>query len=154
MNSLSVTQFLPGYRRAIRLLLSNADTRTNMSNDSRKTVEELLGPMLKKRLFVAISRAATSASAIKPFVAEHLAYMNALEEEWAPLGVRAVHRGGRPRRRRSDDPVDEHNRRGAAGHGRGAAHQARAAHLRAQKMGAARGPDRYLPVRLGQPVFA
>jgi hypothetical protein len=54
-----------------------------MSNDSRKTVEELLGPMLKKRLFVAISRAATSASAIKPFVAEHLAYMNALEAEGA-----------------------------------------------------------------------
>ena len=57
-----------------------------MSNDTRKTVAELLAPMLKKTLFVAINRVAAPASAIEPFVAEHLAYMNALEAEgrlWA-----------------------------------------------------------------------
>jgi uncharacterized protein YciI len=57
-----------------------------MSNDSRKAVEELLAPMLKKTLYVAINRVATPASAVEPFVAEHLAYMNALEAEgrlWA-----------------------------------------------------------------------
>jgi hypothetical protein len=46
-----------------------------MSNDNRKTVVELLAPMLKKTLFVAINRVAAPASAIEPFVAEHLAYM-------------------------------------------------------------------------------
>jgi len=57
-----------------------------MSNDSREAVEELLAPMLKKTLFVAINRVAAPASAIEPVVAEHLAYMNALEAEgrlWA-----------------------------------------------------------------------
>jgi hypothetical protein len=49
-----------------------------MSNDTRKTVAELLVPMLKKTLFVAINRVAAPASAIEPFVGEHLAYMNAL----------------------------------------------------------------------------
>jgi uncharacterized protein len=65
---------------------SNADRRTNMSNEIKKAVAELLAPMLKKTLFVAINRVAAPASAIEPFVAEHLAYMNALEAEgklWA-----------------------------------------------------------------------
>jgi uncharacterized protein YciI len=49
-------------------------------------VAELLAPMLKKTLFVAISRVAASADEIKPFVADHLAYMNGLEADgrlWA-----------------------------------------------------------------------
>lgn len=50
-----------------------------MSNNTSKAVAELFAPMLKKTLFVAISRVAAPASAIEPFVAEHLAYMNALE---------------------------------------------------------------------------
>lgn len=50
-----------------------------MSNNTSKAAAELLAPMLKKTLFVAISRVAAPASAIEPFVAEHLAYMNALE---------------------------------------------------------------------------
>jgi uncharacterized protein len=50
-----------------------------MSKDTRKAAAELLAPMLKKTLFVAINRVAAPASAIEPFVAEHLAYMNALE---------------------------------------------------------------------------
>jgi uncharacterized protein YciI len=57
-----------------------------MPNDTRKAVAELLAPMLKKTLFVAINHVAAPASAIEPFVAEHLAYMNALEAEgrlWA-----------------------------------------------------------------------
>ncbi|MGD0109506.1 MAG: YciI family protein [Rhodopila sp.] len=43
----------------------------------------LLAPMLKKTLFVAISRAVASAEAIRPFIADHLRYMNALEERGA-----------------------------------------------------------------------
>jgi uncharacterized protein len=57
-----------------------------MPNDSRKAVDQLLASMLKKTLFVAISRVAAPASAVEPFVAEHLAYMNSLEAEgrlWA-----------------------------------------------------------------------
>jgi uncharacterized protein len=49
-------------------------------------VAELLAPMLKRTLFVAISRVAASADEIKPFVADHLAYMNGLEADgrlWA-----------------------------------------------------------------------
>jgi hypothetical protein len=40
-----------------------------MSNNASKAVAELLAPMLKKTLFVAISRVAAPASAIEPFVA-------------------------------------------------------------------------------------
>jgi hypothetical protein len=57
-----------------------------MSNNTRKTAAELLAPMLKKTLFVAINRVAAPASEIEPFVTEHLAYMNALEADgrlWA-----------------------------------------------------------------------
>jgi uncharacterized protein YciI len=57
-----------------------------MSNDNKKAVEQLLAPMLKKTLFVAINHVAAPAGAIEPFVAEHLAYMNSLEAEgrlWA-----------------------------------------------------------------------
>jgi uncharacterized protein YciI len=42
--------------------------------------------MLKKTLFVAISRVAAPANEIEPFVTEHLAYMNSLEADgrlWA-----------------------------------------------------------------------
>jgi uncharacterized protein len=58
----------------------------NMFKDSMNAVEELLSPMLKKTQFVAINRVAAPASAIAPFVAEHLTYMNGLEAEgclWA-----------------------------------------------------------------------
>jgi uncharacterized protein YciI len=57
-----------------------------LSNDTKKAIAELLAPMVKKMLFVAISRVAAPASAIEPFVADHLAYMNGLEAEgrlWA-----------------------------------------------------------------------
>jgi uncharacterized protein len=50
-----------------------------MPNNTNKAVAELLAPMLKNTLFVAINRVAAAASAIEPFVAEHLAYMNSLE---------------------------------------------------------------------------
>ena len=66
--------------------LRDPERKTSMSNDINQTVDKLLAPMLKKTLFVAISRVAAPASAIEPFVAEHLAYMNALEAEgrlWA-----------------------------------------------------------------------
>jgi len=54
-----------------------------MSNDINQTVEQLLASMLKKTLFVAINRVVAPASTIEPFVAEYLAYMNALEAEGA-----------------------------------------------------------------------
>jgi uncharacterized protein len=57
-----------------------------MSDDTRTAVAELLAPMLKKTLFVAINRVAAPSDAIEPFVAEHLDYMNVLQAEgrlWA-----------------------------------------------------------------------
>ena len=57
-----------------------------MPHDRKDIVAELLAPMLKKTLFVAISRVAAPAAEIEPFVADHLAYMNALEADgrlWA-----------------------------------------------------------------------
>ena len=50
-----------------------------MSNNTSKAVAELLAAMLKKTLFVAINRVAAPSNTIEPLVAEHLAYMNALE---------------------------------------------------------------------------
>ena len=44
-------------------------------------IAELLNPMLKKRLFVALSRAVARPEQMLPFVAEHLEYMNQLENE-------------------------------------------------------------------------
>jgi uncharacterized protein len=43
-------------------------------------VAELLKPMLKRRLFVALNRALVPSEEMAPYVAEHLEYMNALEE--------------------------------------------------------------------------
>jgi uncharacterized protein YciI len=57
-----------------------------MADDTKDLVASLLAPMLKKTLFVAISRVAAPAGAIAPFVADHLAYMNELEADgrlWA-----------------------------------------------------------------------
>jgi|SRR5271170_4300529 len=57
-----------------------------MPNNTNKAVAELLAPMLKKTLFVAISRVAAPPSAIEPFVAEQLAYMDGMEAQgrlWA-----------------------------------------------------------------------
>ena len=42
-------------------------------------IAELLKPMLKKRLFAALSKAVTRPEHMLPFVAEHLEYMNQLE---------------------------------------------------------------------------
>ncbi len=57
-----------------------------MSHATTSTIADLLAPMLKKTLFVAISHAVAPADLMVPHVAEHLAYMNALEAEgrlWA-----------------------------------------------------------------------
>jgi uncharacterized protein YciI len=57
-----------------------------MPHNTNDVVTELLAPMLKKTLFVAINRVAASANEIEPFVADHLVYMNALEADgrlWA-----------------------------------------------------------------------
>jgi uncharacterized protein len=57
-----------------------------MPPEMNDAVAELLAPMLKKTLFVAINRVAAPASEIVPFVADHLAYMNSLEADgrlWA-----------------------------------------------------------------------
>jgi uncharacterized protein len=44
-------------------------------------IADLLKPMLKKRLFVALSKAVAPTEQILPHVAEHLRYMNRLETE-------------------------------------------------------------------------
>jgi uncharacterized protein len=44
-------------------------------------ISTLLAPMLKQRLFVALSTAQASAEQMLPHVAEHLEYMNSLEEK-------------------------------------------------------------------------
>src|ERR1700685_1173629 len=50
-----------------------------MSTDGQ--IADLLKPMLKKRLFVALSKAETPAEQMLPHVTEHLRYMNRLEDE-------------------------------------------------------------------------
>jgi uncharacterized protein len=50
-----------------------------MPANADEKVAELLRPMLKKRLFVALSKAVAPPEDLLPFVAEHLAYMNHLE---------------------------------------------------------------------------
>jgi uncharacterized protein YciI len=44
-------------------------------------IADLLKPMLKKRLFVAVSKAVASSEQMLPHVAEHLEYMNRMESE-------------------------------------------------------------------------
>jgi uncharacterized protein YciI len=51
-----------------------------MPDQIQDEIAALLAPMLKKTLFVAISRAVGTADAMRPFIADHLRYMNALEE--------------------------------------------------------------------------
>jgi uncharacterized protein len=50
-----------------------------MPANADEKVAELLKPMLKKRLFVAFSKAIAPPEDLLPFVAEHLVYMNHLE---------------------------------------------------------------------------
>ena len=47
-----------------------------MPPENDAEVAELLKPMLKKRLFVALSKAVARPEQMLPFVAEHLEYMN------------------------------------------------------------------------------
>jgi uncharacterized protein len=50
-----------------------------MPANAHDKVTELLKPILKMRLFVALSRAIAPSEDLLPFVAEHLAYINHLE---------------------------------------------------------------------------
>jgi uncharacterized protein len=52
-----------------------------MSQKIDNRVRELLQPMLKKTLFVALSEAVASPEDMLPYVADHLAYMNHIESE-------------------------------------------------------------------------
>lgn len=57
-----------------------------MPDNKQNAVAELLAPMLKKTLFVALNHVVAPTSEIAPFVADHLVYMNKLEAEgllWA-----------------------------------------------------------------------
>ena len=45
-----------------------------MPDNKRNSVAELLAPMLRKTLFVALNRVVAPASEIAPFVADHLVY--------------------------------------------------------------------------------
>jgi uncharacterized protein YciI len=51
------------------------------AGERARKVAELLKPMLKKRLFVALTKAIVGGEDLLPFVAGHLAYMNDLESE-------------------------------------------------------------------------
>jgi uncharacterized protein YciI len=52
-----------------------------MPHEKDDKITELLKPMLKKRLFVALSKAVARSEQMLPFVVEHLEYMNRLEDE-------------------------------------------------------------------------
>jgi uncharacterized protein len=57
-----------------------------MPDDTHNAVAELLAPMLRKTLFVALNRVIAPASEIAPFVADHLVHMNQMEADgllWA-----------------------------------------------------------------------
>ncbi|MFF4750438.1 YciI family protein [Streptomyces sp. NPDC002514] len=53
---------------------------------SQHDVEQLLAPMIKKRLYAAVNRRVAAPEVITPYVADHLRYMTDLEERgllWA-----------------------------------------------------------------------
>jgi uncharacterized protein len=54
-----------------------------MPDQIQEETAALLAPMLKKTMFVATSRAVAPAKAVRPFIADHLRYMNALEARGA-----------------------------------------------------------------------
>jgi uncharacterized protein len=51
-----------------------------MSTNLDPKVTQLLKPMLKRRLFVALNKALVPSDEMTPYVAEHLEYMNELEK--------------------------------------------------------------------------
>jgi hypothetical protein len=53
---------------------------------SQEIIAALLAPMLKQRLFVAVSTANATAEQIFPHVADHLEYMNGLEAQGLLFG--------------------------------------------------------------------
>jgi uncharacterized protein len=61
--------------------MDNHVTRSAMPANIDEKIAELLKPMLKKRLFVALCKATARPEEILPFVADHLAYMVQLENE-------------------------------------------------------------------------
>jgi uncharacterized protein len=52
-----------------------------MTTQMDATIAQLLRPMLKKKLFVALSKAVATSDQMLPPVAEHLAHMNRIESE-------------------------------------------------------------------------
>jgi uncharacterized protein len=69
-----------------RTNLNRSKRRDEVTDYRENAVAELLGPMLRKTLFVALNQAVAPTSELAPFVADHLAYMNALEADghlWA-----------------------------------------------------------------------
>jgi len=54
-----------------------------MPEQIQDEITALLAPMLKKTLFVALSRAVAPAEAMRSFIADHLRYMNELEARGA-----------------------------------------------------------------------
>jgi uncharacterized protein len=64
----------------LRSHLKEVIMSTTAQNPKDK-IATLLAPMLRQRLFVALSTARASAEQMLPHVAEHLEYMNSLEEK-------------------------------------------------------------------------
>ncbi len=61
--------------------MDNHVTRSAMPANKDEKIAELLKPMLKKRLFVALCKATARPEESLPLVADHLAYMVQLENE-------------------------------------------------------------------------
>lgn len=57
-----------------------------MTEAIRNEINELLAPMLKKTLYAGLSKAVSSSQEMLPFVADHLRYMNELEEKGLLFG--------------------------------------------------------------------
>ena len=58
--------------------MDNHVTRFCNAREHRQKIAELLKPMLKKRLFVALCKATARPEEIQPFVADHLVYISSL----------------------------------------------------------------------------
>jgi uncharacterized protein YciI len=108
--------------------------------NAKEKIAELLKPMLKKKLFVAFNKAIARPEDMLPFVAEHLTYMNYLENEGKLFASGPFISKGRPGRRRADNPANQHGRRRARAHAGRAADPARFKKVRSTAMGTPRRP--------------
>jgi uncharacterized protein len=70
----------------LRLFSHQIERKIAMTETRQSEIAELLAPMIKMVLYVAFSRAVATSSEMLPYVAEHLRYMNGLEEQGMLFG--------------------------------------------------------------------